>query len=330
MNNRNRILTGMKPTGQVHLGNYLGAIRPAVEMSHNENNEVILLCPDWHGLTNKMDMLLPGSLTNSIIAVYLALGFNLKNNAIILQSDFPQIQENAWYLACACSAGLLERSHAYKDALASGKEATSGLLFYPVLMASDIMTFDAQTVPVGKDQLQHLEYASDMAKLFNNAVKKPVYLEPKPIIQNTPTLLGTDGRKMSKSYNNAVPLFSTKKELEKAVREIKTDSKGLDDPKNPDECLVYELFKSFASQEAIAYMKERLEKGVGYGYGHAKKDFLGEHEKVFGAKKELFDHYLSSPNEIKNLLQDGYTRAISYANKVTARARNALGLKSYL
>ena len=330
MNDRKRILTGMKPTGQVHLGNYYGAIRPAIELSNNSENEVILLCVDWHGLTNKSSIMEPGKLTHSIISVYLALGFQLKNNAIILQSDFPEIQENAWYLACTCSAGLLERSHAYKDALASGKEATGGLLFYPVLMASDIISFDAQLVPVGKDQAQHLEYASDMVKLFNNAMQTPVFTEPKALIQNDPTLLGTDGRKMSKSYNNVIPLFATKKEIEKAVKEIKTDSKGLDDPKNPDDCLIYQLFKSFASPEALLYMKERLEKGVGYGYGHAKKDFLDEHEKVFGSKKENYEYYLNHPKEVKLLLEEGIHRSQKYAKNVNSKARTALGLKSYL
>lgn len=330
MANRTRILTGIKPTGQLHLGNYFGAIRPMVEMSQDPNNEVILLCPDWHGLTNKATIFHPGELTYINIATCLALGFNLKNNAIILQSDFPQIQENAWYLACTSAAGLLERSHAYKDALANGKEATAGLLFYPVLMASDIMTFDAQFVPVGKDQAQHLEYASDMAKHFNNAVNKHVYIEPKGLLQDIPLLIGSDGRKMSKSYNNTIPLFAPKKEIEKAVKEIKTDSKGLDDPKNPEECLVYVLFKSFASTEALTYMKERLEKGTGYGYGHAKKDFLEEHERVFGSKRELYEHYVSNPNEVKLLLKDGYTRATTYAQSVTLRARQSLGLKSFI
>jgi tryptophanyl-tRNA synthetase len=272
----------------------------------------------------------PGNLTSSIIAVYLALGFQLKDNAILLQSDFPQIQENAWYLSCSCAAGLLERSHAYKDAIASGKEATGGLLFYPVLMSSDILTFDAQIVPVGKDQSQHLEYASDMAKLFNNAVKKEVYLEPKPLLQETPTLIGTDGRKMSKSYNNTIPLFGTKKEIEKAVKEIKTDSKGLNDPKNHEDCLIYLLLKSFGSAEAVQHMKERLEKGTGYGYGHAKQDFLQEHEKVFGAKRELYEYYLNNPQEICTSLSEGYKRCQGYAEKTTSKARNALGLKSYL
>ena len=330
MTQKTRILTGIKPTGQLHLGNYHGAIQPMVALSQDPQNEVLLMCPDWHGLTNRAGLLEPGERTPSVMASFLALGFQLKNNTIFLQSDFPQIQENAWYLSCTCAAGLLERSHAYKDALANGKDPTSGLLFYPVLMAADIVTFGAQLVPVGKDQMQHLEYASDMVKLFNNAVQKKVFLEPKGLVQDFPVLLGTDGRKMSKSYQNTIPLFAPKKELEKAVKEIQTDSKGLDEPKNPETCLVYQLFQSFASKDAQKNMKERLERGVGYGYGHAKKDFIEEHERVFGSKRELYEHYVHQEDSIKTLLKEGMERARSYAVETTAKARQALGLKSYL
>lgn len=328
---RKRFLTGVKPSGEVHIGNYFGAINPCIELSNNPNNEVILMCVDWHGLTNKSEIFRPGELTQSLIATYLALGFNYKENSIILQSDFKQIQENSWYLSCATAAGMLERSHAYKDAIANGKSPTAGLLFYPSLMASDILTFDAQFVPVGKDQAQHLEYASDMAKFFNNLVDLEVYTEPQPIIQEIPTLLGIDGeRKMSKSYNNTLPIFATKKELEKRVKEIKTDSKGLDDPKNPETCAIFQIFKSFASSEAIIYMHDRLEKGIGYGYGHAKKDFVDEHEKVFGTLRQKFEYFNSSEQEIRNCLKIGYEKAQYYADSVTKRAREALGLKSYL
>lgn len=327
---RTRVLTGMKPTGSVHLGNYYGAILPAVEMSQKETNEVILMCADWHGLTNRASVTLPGALTHEIICVYLALGFQMRQNSIILQSDFPQIQENAWYLACATGSGLLERAHAYKDALANGKEATAGLLFYTVLMSSDILTFDTQVVPVGKDQAQHLEYASDMAKLLNNLVHTDVFVEPQARIQETPLLVGTDGRKMSKSYDNYIPIFAPQKEIERRVKEIKTDSAGLDDPKDPNTCIVFQLFQSFASPEACAHMKERLEKGTGYGYGHAKKDFLEEYLRVFGEKRKLFEHYLNNPEEVKKMLAPGVERAQNYANTVTKRARDAFGLKSYL
>lgn len=328
---RKRFLTGVKPTGEVHIGNYFGAIRPCVEMSNSKENEVILMCVDWHGLTNKAEVFLPGQLSHHLISMYLALGFNIKENSIILQSDFKQIQENSWYLSCATSAGMLERSHAYKDALANGKSPTAGLLFYPSLMASDIVTFDSQFVPVGKDQAQHLEYTSDMAKFFNNLVQADVFIEAQAYIQETPTLLGTDGeRKMSKSYNNGIPVFASKKELEKRVKEIKTDSKGLDEPKNPEDCIIFQIFKSFASKDALVYMEERLKKGTGYGYGHAKKDFIEEHERIFGAHRELYEHYCNDQKEVKELLQAGYERAQLYANNVTLRAREALGLKSYL
>ena len=327
---KKRFLTGVKPTGEVHIGNYFGAIKPCVDLSNQSDSEVILMCVDWHGLTNKAEIFRPGELSHSLMAIYLALGFNYKDNSIILQSDFAQIQENSWYLSCATAAGMLERSHAYKDAIANGKSPTAGLLFYPSLMASDILTFDSQCVPVGKDQAQHLEYASDMAKYFNNLVGVDVYIDPKAIIQETPTLVGVDGeRKMSKSYNNTIPVFASKKELEKKVKEIKTDSKGLDDPKDPDTCTIFQIFKSFASLEATAYMQERLEKGTGYGYGHAKKDFIDEHERVFGAYREKYEYYNNSHDEVKKCLQNGYEKANFYADSVTKRAREALGLKSY-
>ncbi|BBH53603.1 tryptophan--tRNA ligase [Fluviispira sanaruensis] len=330
LESRKRFLTGIKATGQIHLGNYFGAIKPMMELSQNSENEVILMCVDWHGLTNRAKIMAPGELSHSIIALYLALGFNLNGNSILLQSDFPQIHENAWYLSCSTASGLLERSHAYKDALANGKEASAGLLYYPVLMASDIVTFDSQYIPVGKDQNQHLEYASDMAKLFNNLVATDVYIEAKGVEREIPTLIGTDGdRKMSKSYNNEIPIFAAKKDIEKKVKEIKTDSKGLDEPKDPNTCTIFQIFQSFASKDAISYMRERLEKGTGYGYGHAKKDFVDEHERVFGVFREKYDYYLNNEKVVKDLLEPGYERANNYANAVLERARTALGLKSY-
>lgn len=330
LDGRKRILTGMQPTGEPHLGNYFGGIRPAIDMSHSKENEVILLCVDWHGLTNRAKILTPGELSYKIIATYLALGFNTEDNSIVLQSDFPQIQQNAWYLSCATGVGLLERAHAYKDALANGKEATAGLLYYTVLMSSDIVSFDAQIIPVGKDQSQHLEYASDMARMFNNLVHTDVFVEPKAMIQEVPLLPGLDGRKMSKSYNNTIPLFAPRKDVEKRVKEIKTDSLGLNDPKDPKNCLIFNLFESFASSDAIAHMKERLEKGVGYGYGHAKSDFIDEYERVFSEKRKIYEYYVANTNELKPLLEAGYSRAYSYAQTVTQRARDALGLQSLI
>lgn len=324
---RTRVLTGVKPTGDIHIGNYFGGIKPCVDLSHQEGFEVVLMCADWHGLTNRAKILEAGQKTPSILAAYLALGFNLKGNALILQSAFPQILENSWYLSCVTAVGLLERAHAYKDALQNGKEPTGGLFYYPVLMASDIMTFDAEVVPVGKDQAQHLEYASDIGKSFNATVKKNVYFEPKALIQETPLLVGIDGeRKMSKSYNNEIPLFGSPKEVEKRIKEIKTDSKGLDDEKDPNTCVVFQMLKAFGSPEAIAYMKERLEKGTGYGYGHAKKDLLDEYNRFFGSKRELYDHYVNSPSEVSKALEPGHEAMTIIAESVTSRARESLQL----
>jgi tryptophanyl-tRNA synthetase len=320
-------LTGAKPTADLHVGNYFGALKPAIAASQDTSNEVILMCVDWHGLTNRAKILEPGKQTLGCIATYLTLGFSLENSLCILQSEIPQIQEIAWYLSCVSAVGLLERAHAFKDAVAHGKEATAALFNYPVLMAADIVTFDAQVVPVGKDQAQHLEYASDMVGLFNNAVGHPVFFEPKAQIQSTPLLIGTDGeRKMSKSYGNHLPLFAPKKEIEKRCKEIKTDSKGLDDPKDPETCVVFQILKAFASQEAIAYMEERLRRGTGYGYGHAKKDLIDEHERVFGSKRELYEHYINNPREVAKLLTPSHERALKIAATVRQRVRDALGL----
>lgn len=327
---KTRVLTGAQATGELHVGNYAGGIRPAIEASVDSRNEVIMLCADWHGLTNRKKIKEPGTKTNSVLAAYITLGFQLSQNSIILQSDFPQIMEVAWYLACTSPVGMLERAHAYKDALANGKEASSGLFFYPVLMAADIVTFDAQLVPVGKDQAQHLEYASDFVKLFNNAVEKEVLCEPKSKINaNVPLVVGIDGeRKMSKSYNNSIPLFLDKKSLEKRVKEIKTDSKGLNDPKDPATCAVYQIMSAFARPEALADMAEKLTRGTAYGYGHAKQDFVAEYEFVFGSRREQYEHYCNHPNEMFKLLEPGYERAQVYANAVRQRIRDALELKS--
>ena len=215
---RSRVLTGVKPTGDIHLGNYYGAIKPAIELSKSPQHEVVLMCVDWHGLTNRSKILEAGTATPGLLAAFLALGFQMEGNALLLQSRFPEIMENAWYLSCVTAVGMLERAHAFKDAVANGKEATGGLFYYPLLMASDIMSFDAEMVPVGKDQAQHLEYTSDIARLFNNATKHEVFYEPAALIQETPTLIGTDGeRKMSKSYGNEIPMFGVPKEIEKNV-----------------------------------------------------------------------------------------------------------------
>lgn len=329
---RTRVLTGIKPTADLHIGNYAGAIKPCIEFSHSPDHEVILLCVDWHGLTDRNRILEPGKNSIPMLAAFLAYGFNTEQNSLILQSDFPEIQEIAWYLSCATTVGLLERAHAYKDAIANGKKPTAGLFYYPVLMSSDIVTFDAEIVPVGSDQAQHLEYASDMAKLFNNAVGKDVLKEAKPLIREaTALIVGTDGeRKMSKSYDNYIPLFAPKKDVEKRIKGIKTDSLGVDEVKNPDTCAVFQILKSFGSPEAIADMKAKLERGKGYGYGHAKMDLIAEHEKVFGGeRRQAYEHYVANPKELWAKMAPGYERARQYSKAVLARVREALGLAAF-
>ena len=326
---RTRVLTGVKPTGSLHLGNYFGAIRPAIGLSRQPDNEVIFMCVDLHGLTNRAQIKEAGTHTYPLLAAYLALGFELSGNAIILQSDFPEILEIAWMLSCVTNLGLLERAHAYKEAVQSGKDPTCGLFYYPVLMASDILTFDASVVPVGKDQLQHLEYAADMAGYFNASVGHEVFVKPKPVVQEVPLLVGIDGeRKMGKSYNNDIPIFGDAKAIEKRIKSITTDAKGLDDTKDPETCAVFQILKSFASKERVDTMRERLQRGTGYGYGHAKSDLMDAHRETFGAKQELYEHYVNNPAEMMRLLEPGRQRAATLATSVCGRAREALGLKS--
>jgi tryptophanyl-tRNA synthetase len=289
------------------------------------------MCVDLHALTNKAQIREAGQYTMPLLAAYLALGFETSRNAIILQSDFPQILTISWFLSCVTHVGLLERAHAYKDALASGKAPTCGLFYYPVLMASDILTFGAEQIPVGKDQAQHIEYASDMAGYFNTAVGRDVFVKPRAVVQDQPLMPGIDGeRKMSKSYNNEIPMFGDQKIIEKRIKAITTDARGLDEPKDPETCAVFQILQSFASEERVAEMRSRLERGTGYGYGHAKRDLMEAHTETFAVHQERYEHYLNSPDEVKRLLEPGRERAWAVAEATLARAREALELCSLM
>ena len=320
------VLTGVKPTGDLHLGNYVGAIRPMVQRSLGRDGRVLLMCVDWHGMSDRVHILEPGRMSRPMIAAFLALGFNAKDHSLILQSEFPEIQEVAWALGCVSGVGLLQRAHAYKDAVANGKEPTVGLFYYPVLMAADILTFDATEVPVGKDQVQHLEFASDMGKAFNHAVGSEVFREPRPVLQEQAILTGTDGRKMSKSYRNTIPLFGEKKAVEKLIKAIVTDSKGVNDVKEPESCAIFQIMRSFGRQEAVADMADGLAKGTGYGYGHAKLALIEEYEHQFGQHRQAYEHYLRADNEVRDLLAPGYEWAATKAAATRQRLRESLGL----
>ena len=325
---KKRFLTGFKPTGHIHLGNYFGAIQPAIELSKKREHEVILMIANWHGLADRKNIFSPAKHTKETLATFIALGFELKDNSIIIQSDFNEILEIQWYLSSVATVGLLERAHAYKDAIQNGKVPSIALFNYPILMAADILTFGSEYVPIGKDQSQHLEYASDLAKGFNNLTNTKTFLEPKAIIQETPILIGTDGtRKMSKSYKNEIPIFTEEKELEKRIKEIKTDSKGLNDPKDPETCTIYNIFKTFASKSAMEHMYESLKRGQNYGYGHAKLDFISEHKRVFSEKRKKFQYYFES-DDISSLLKEGYERAEDHARRTLEKARKALKIPS--
>ena len=241
------------------------------------------------------------------------------------QSDVPAVQELAWELSCLCPMGLLERCHSYKDKMAHGFEATHGLFAYPALMAADILIMNANLVPVGKDQKQHLEVTRDLAQKFNNAYGEIFTLPDAYIPENVATILGTDGQKMSKSYHNTIEIFETPKSLKKKVAGIKTDSTPLEEPKEPEGNAVYELYKLFATPEEVAEMASRLRAG-GYGYGHAKKDLIEAVERLFGPFREKRAALEKDLDYVEDVLTDGAKRARAAADVTMARVREAVGL----
>ncbi len=318
-----RSLTGIKPTGMPHLGNYLGMIRPALEMS--SSHQAFYFIADYHALTTIRSKEELRRHTLEVTAAWLALGLDPARTVLFKQSDVPEVCELAWFLSCVAPLGLLERAHSVKDAKARSKEINGGTFFYPVLMAADILAYDSDVVPVGKDQKQHVEMARDMAIAFNHYFGDVLRL-PKPVIRpEVATIPGTDGRKMSKSYGNTIPLFLPTKKLRKAIMAIKTDSTPLEEPKNPDTCSVYELYRLFASPAQSEDLAARYRAG-GMGYGHAKQELFEIMEAYFERPRERFQHYLAHPETINDILADGGERAKSVAGTTLSRLRGAVGM----
>jgi tryptophanyl-tRNA synthetase len=318
-----RSLTGIKPTGMPHLGNYLGMIRPALEMS--SSHQAFYFIADYHALTTIRSKEELRRHTLEVTAAWLALGLDPARTVLFKQSDVPEVCELAWFLSCVAPLGLLERAHSVKDAKARSKEINGGTFFYPVLMAADILAYDSDVVPVGKDQKQHVEMARDMAIAFNHYFGDVLRI-PAPVIRpDVATIPGTDGRKMSKSYGNTIPLFLPTKQLRKAIMRIKTDSTPLEEPKNPESCSVYELYRLFASPEMSEDLARRYRAG-GLGYGHAKQELFEVMEAYFAGPRERFQHYLAHPETINDILEDGGDRAKSVAGATLSRLREAVGM----
>ncbi|QTE24287.1 tryptophan--tRNA ligase [Polaribacter cellanae] len=319
-----RILTGVQSTGTPHLGNLLGAILPAIEMANNPANEAYLFIADMHSLTQIKDGKELRENTYSTAATWLACGLDINKTVFYRQSDIPQTAELTWYLSCYFPFQRLTLAHSFKDKSDRLGDVNAGLFTYPMLMAADILLYDAEIVPVGKDQLQHLEITRDVAGRFNNMVGETLVLPQAKIQEHTKLVPGIDGEKMSKSRNNTINIFLTDKKLRKQIMSIKTDSLALEDPKNPDTDTIFAIYKLLASETQIATMRANY-LGGNYGYGHAKQALYELIVEKFKTVREKYHHYMENKNEIDNALTIGAEKARKTANSVIKRVRSKIG-----
>lgn len=319
-----RILTGIQSSGKPHLGNLLGAIIPAIELSKNEKNESFFFIADLHSLTTIKDAQTRIDNIHSVAAAWIACGFDTEKNLFYRQSKVPAVCELAWYLNCYTPFPMLANAHSFKDKSEKLADVNAGLFTYPVLMAADILLYDANTVPVGKDQKQHLEMARDIASSFNHQYGDTFVLPDAKIDENIMTIPGTDGQKMSKSYGNTIDIFQTDKKLRKNVMQIVTDSKPLEEPKDPDTCNVFAIYKILGSDTQIAEMRNNYE-GGNYGYGHAKQALYELIVENFSDVREKYDFYINNIPELESKLQAGELRAAEIANSVLNRVRSKIG-----
>lgn len=319
-----RILTGIQSTGTPHLGNLLGAILPAIEMANDPKNESFLFIADLHSLTQIKDGKTLKSNTYSTAAAWLACGLDVNKTVFYRQSDIPQVTELSWYLSCFFPYQRLTLAHSFKDKADRLEDVNAGLFTYPMLMAADILLYDAEIIPVGKDQLQHIEMTRDVASRFH-AQMGDVFVMPEAKIQeNTMLIPGTDGSKMSKSKNNIINIFLPEKQLKKQVMSIATDSTPLEEPKDTKSCNVFALYKLLASSEKTKIMQANYEAG-GYGYGHAKKALLELILERFKEERSRYNFYMENLSEIDKALSIGKEKATSVANTVLNRVRELLG-----
>ena len=318
-----RILTGIQPSGKLHWGNYFGAMKNAFDLQ--KKGEAYLFIANFHAMTSVRDGARLREATRDVALDWLACGLDPEKTVFYRQSDVPEVQELAWYLSCLTPMGLLERCHSYKDKLAHGLDATHGLFAYPVLMAADILIMQSDLVPVGKDQKQHLEVTRDIAIKFNNAYGD-IFKIPDGYIPDTiATIPGTDGQKMSKSYNNTIQLFEDLKSIKKKIMGIVTDSKTMEEPKEPEGNSIYELYKLFASPEEVAEMAAKFRAG-NYGYGHAKKELFAIYERTFAPFRAKREELMAHPDYVEDVLKSGAARARAEAAKTMERVRAAVGL----
>lgn len=321
-----RILTGIQSTGVPHFGNILGAIQPLIELSNQPENEAFAFVADLHSLTtirNSEDRKIN---TKAVVAAWIACGFDYKKNTLYLQSDVPEVTELTWYLSCFTPYPMLANAHSFKDKGGRMSEVNAGLFTYPVLMTADIIGYDANIVPVGKDQVQHLEMARDIASAFNNQYGETFVVPEAKVDENVKVVPGTDGQKMSKSYGNTINIFLPEKELKKQIGTIVTDSTPLEEPKNPETCNVFALYKLISTPEQQTQMRNNY-LGGNYGYGHAKAELLQLILTRFSTEREIFKRLMENDAELEAILSEGATKARKIISSVIHNVRIKLGYK---
>ena len=319
-----RILTGIQPSGKLHWGNYFGAMKSMFDLQA-KGEDMFMFIANFHAMTTMRDGAALRDATRDVALDYLACGLDPAKSIMYRQSDVPEVQELAWYLSCLAPMGLLERCHSYKDKIAHGLDATHGLFAYPVLMAADILIMNADLVPVGKDQKQHLEVTRDLAQKFNNAYGEVFKLPDAYIPDSVATIPGTDGQKMSKSYHNTIELFEDAKSIKKKVMGIVTDSTPMESPKEPEGNSIYELYRLFATKEEVSAMADAFRAG-GYGYGTAKKALLEAYHRLFDPFRERREALAKDPSSLEDILKDGAARARAAAAPTMEKVRAAVGL----
>ena len=321
-----KILTGVQSTGTPHLGNLLGAIIPAIELSNNPENQSFLFIADLHSITQIKDGETLRNNTYSTAAAWLACGLDINKVTFYRQSDVPQTAELSWYLSCFFPFQRLTLAHSFKDKADRLEDVNAGLFTYPMLMAADILLYDANFVPVGKDQMQHIEITRDVASRFNHQMGETFVIPEGKVQEETMYVPGTDGGKMSKSRGNIINIFLDDKALRKQVMTIESDSTPLEDPKNPDTCKIFAIYKLLANEEQIASMRQNY-LGGNYGYGHAKQALFELICDKFKTEREKYNYYINNLAEVDALLKQGANKAQAIANEVLSRVRVKLGFE---
>ena len=320
-----RVLTGIQSTNVPHLGNILGAILPAIEMSRTPGNESFLFIADFHSMTQIKDGARMRENTLAVAATWLAMGLDAKKSVFYRQSDVPEVTELCWYLSCLTPFPMLANAHSFKDKSDRLADVNAGLFTYPVLMAADILLYDANWVPVGKDQVQHLEITRDIASTFNRIYGETLVVPEVKLNKDTMYVPGTDGQKMSKSYDNFINIFLPEKELKDVInKKIATDSTALEDPKDPNANAICALMQLIAGDAVTQELRDKLTAG-GYGWGHAKKDLLGAILDRFKNEREQFTQWMSNPDELNAVLKQGAEKARHVASATLQRVREKAG-----